>query len=197
MSLPVGQALCEVSDLFAVFLCSQLSGPVCRLPRYRSATQRTRTWSQSSSCPAQVQVHISVGQKLAAAVISPLRLGSRGGCWEAKRLTFGLKRLYLCWNVSRQFGPDPDRRAKPNRGRARAAGRRDPAAADRVCHPGLGWNPQPGPVSAEVFWGKPLLLLRWEPHAKLRSKISDFKSAVLIGTKTYVAENDWIYLPDL
>lgn len=51
-------------------------------------------------------------------------------------------------NVCYQPGTGSDRRTKPSRSRGGiAAGRRDPAAADRLRHPGLGRDAQPGPVS--------------------------------------------------
>lgn len=74
-------------------------------------------------------------------------------------------------NVCCQPGTGPDRRAEPNRSPSGPAEGRDPAAADRVRHPGLIRDAQPGPVSPEVR-GSTVN----HSHARLHSKISAFKS---------------------
>lgn len=100
------------------------------------------------------------------------------GCWEKPKQT---KRLTLCLclekdvpprrNVCCQPGTGPDRRAEPNRSRSGPAEGRDPAAADRIRHPGLIRDAQPGPVSPEVR-GSTVN----HSHAKLHSEICAFKS---------------------
>lgn len=98
-------------------------------------SHRVWTGSRFLSCPS-------------AALIPPLRLWSRSGCWEKLFLFFfGVRR-----DVSRYSGAGPERAGEPQRSRAGAAGGRRTAAADRVCDPGPGGNSQRGPVSQEVFY---------------------------------------------
>lgn len=111
-------------------------------------SHRVWTGSRFLSCPS-------------AALIPPFEtLISQWLLGDKKLLLFffGVRR-----DVSRYPGAGPERAGEPQRSRAGAAGGRRTAAADRVCHPGLGGNSQRGPVSQEVFFVfTPLLLPRGE-----------------------------------
>lgn len=104
---------------------------------------------------------------------------SCGGCWNKNQTKLNASLCACAWkksvpprrNVCCQPGTGPDRKAEPNRSRGGPAEGRDPAAADRLRHPGLIRDAQPGPVSPEVL-GSTVN----HSHAKLHSKICAFKS---------------------